>query len=53
MQPKESKTNHHFILSITKSIIRILASIELCFGSFLVAGLQFIIAEILGIIEEL
>jgi hypothetical protein len=53
MQPKESKTNYHFYFSTTKSVIRILASIELCFGNFIISGIMLIIAEILGIIEEL
>lgn len=53
MQPKESKTNYHFYFSITKSLIRILASMQLCFGNFILSGIMFGIAEILGIAEEL
>ena len=53
MQKKESKTNYHFYFSITKSLVRILASIELCMGNFTESGIMFGIAEVLGIIEEL
>ena len=53
MQEKESKTNWHFRVSILKSIFRIGAGFALCFGSLTITGLLLIIAEILGIIEEL
>lgn len=43
----------HFYISLIKSGVRIVAGVELCFGSFFVAGVLFIIAEVLGIAEEL
>jgi hypothetical protein len=43
----------HFYISIVKSLVRIVAGVELCFGNFFVAGLLFIVAEVLGIVEEL
>jgi hypothetical protein len=52
MQLKESKTNYHFYFSITKSVIRIFASMILYHGNFMVSGIMFGIAEVLGIIEE-
>jgi uncharacterized membrane protein YphA (DoxX/SURF4 family) len=53
MQVKESKTNWHFRISIVKSILRIIAGIALVNGLLVPAGGFFIVAEILGIIEEL
>ena len=53
MQPKESKTNWHFRISIIKSIIRILAGTSLIVGDIAVAGILLIGAELLGILEEL
>jgi len=53
MQVKESKTNWHFRISIVKSILRIIAGIVLVNGLLVPAGSFFIVAEILGIIEEL
>jgi hypothetical protein len=53
MQVKESKTNWHFRISIVKSILRIIAGITLCNGLLIPAGSFFVVAEILGIIEEL
>lgn len=53
MQPKESKTNWHFRTSIAKSVLRILAGWSLCNQKFVIAGVLFILAEILGIVEEL
>lgn len=52
MQPKESKTNYHFIFSLLKSAIRIVACFFLAKQELLVAGLLFAAAETLGIIEE-
>ena len=43
----------HFYISIVKSLVRIVAGVELCFGNFVVAGTLFIVAEVLGIVEEL
>jgi uncharacterized membrane protein YphA (DoxX/SURF4 family) len=53
MQVKESKTNWHFRISIIKSILRIIAGIALVNGLLVPAGSFFVVAEILGIIEEL
>jgi len=53
MQPKESKTNWHFKISIAKSILRILAAAALATGNLYMAGATFIVAELFGIIEEL
>ena len=53
MQPKESKSKSHFWFSIAKSVIRIVAGVGLIYQDFEFAGLGFILAEILGILEEL
>ena len=53
MQVKESKTNWHFRISIAKSVLRIAAGAFLCESNFVGAGVTFIIAELLGIVEEL
>jgi hypothetical protein len=53
MQPKESKTNSHFWISIVKSGVRIAAGVMLCIGDVWKAGALLIIAEVLGIAEEL
>jgi hypothetical protein len=53
MQPKESNTNWHFKISVFKSILRIVAGIGLMSEYMVTAGCFFIVAEILGIIEEL
>jgi hypothetical protein len=53
MQVKESKTNSHFYISLVKSGVRITAGIMLCAGDIWKAGALLIIAEILGIVEEL
>jgi len=43
----------HKNISFVKSGFRILAGVALCFGDFLVAGVLLIVAEVLGIVEEL
>jgi hypothetical protein len=53
MQPKESNTNWHFKTSIAKSIFRIGAGGGLIQQHFIAAGILLILAEILGIVEEL
>lgn len=53
MQPKESKSEWHFWVSFIKSGIRIFAAFALIGGSLVTSGLAFILAEILGIAEEL
>jgi hypothetical protein len=53
MEPKESKSNRHFILSLIKSVTRIFAGLSFCFNHVFLAGAFLILAEILGIAEEL
>ena len=53
MQPKESKTKQHFYTSLLKSGVRIFAGIVLSTGGIWLAGMLLIVAEILGIVEEL
>ena len=53
MQPKESKSNRHFTISILKSGVRIFAGIVLSTGGIWLAGILLVIAEVLGIVEEL
>lgn len=53
MQVKESKTNWHFRISLFKSCLRIMAGVTLIRGELVISGVLFILAEILGIVEEL
>jgi hypothetical protein len=53
MQPKESKSNRHFYISLIKSGVRIIAGMYLILGNLLIAGTALIGAELLGILEEL
>lgn len=53
MQPKESNTSTHFWISLVKSGFRIGAGITLCLGDLISAGALLIIAEGLGIAEEI
>lgn len=53
MQVKESKSNSHFWVSLLKSGVRIAAGAMFCLGDIWKAGALLIIAEVLGIIEEL
>jgi hypothetical protein len=43
----------HRNVSIAKSVFRIIGATGLCFGSMVICGGFLILAEILGIIEEL
>ena len=52
MQQKESKTNWHFKISLFKSCLRIVAGVTLIRGELYIAGSLFILAELLGIVEE-
>lgn len=52
IQPKDPSKGH-FYVSLVKSLIRILAGIALIYGSVFAAGVLLIIAEMLGIAEEL
>lgn len=53
MQEKESKTNWHFRISLAKSFLRIIAGGVLCGGLLVIAGILLILAEVLGVVEEL
>jgi hypothetical protein len=52
MQPKESKSNKHFKMSMWKSGIRLAGCWMLFFGDVVVTSILFAIAEILGVVEE-
>ena len=52
IQPKDPSRGH-FYVSIVKSAIRIVAGGCLITGNLLIAGVCFIMAEVLGIVEEL
>ena len=52
MQPKESKTSWHFYISLVKSGFRFGAGFSFIFGSIPAAGALLILAEVLGIAEE-
>jgi hypothetical protein len=43
----------HQNISFVKSFFRIVAGIVLCFGEFTIAGVLLIVAELLGVYEEL
>jgi hypothetical protein len=51
-QPKDTSRGH-FYVSIVKSFVRIFAGVALINGSLIIAGVSFIAAELLGIVEEL
>lgn len=53
MEPKESKSNSHFWISIIKSIIRIGACFFLFHGQIGNAAISLGLAEVLGIAEEI
>ena len=52
IQPKDTSKGH-FYVSLVKSAIRIVAGGCLITGNLLMAGICFIMAEVLGIVEEL
>jgi len=52
VQPKDTSKGH-FYVSLVKSIIRIGAGCWLMTGNLLMAGICLILAEVLGIVEEL
>jgi hypothetical protein len=52
VQPKDP-SNKHFYVSLVKSVIRIVAGACLISGNFVFAGIGFILAEVLGIVEEI
>jgi hypothetical protein len=54
MEPKESNSAKHFYISLVKSTLRILAGVVLMTSANLVtAGALLVVAETLGIAEEL
>lgn len=52
IQPKDTSKGH-FYVSVMKSAIRIGAAAALIMGAFVLTGWLLILAEILGIIEEI
>ena len=52
IQPKDTSKGH-FYVSIVKSAVRIAAGAALIMGAFVATGALIIIAEVLGIVEEL
>lgn len=52
MQPKDTSPGH-FYTSLVKSVLRIIAGGSLLYGMIWLAGLLLILAEILGIVEEI
>jgi hypothetical protein len=52
IQPKDTSKGH-FYVSLGKSAIRIVAGACLITGNLLMAGVCFIMAEVLGIVEEI
>ena len=50
---KHPDPKKHQYISFVKSGFRILAGITLCFGEFVVAGILLIVAEALGVLEEI
>lgn len=52
IQPKDTSKGH-FYVSLGKSGIRIVAGFCLIAGNLLMAGVCFMMAEVLGIVEEL
>ena len=52
VQPKDTSKGH-FYVSIVKSAVRIAAGVALIMGAFVATGALIILAEILGIAEEL
>jgi len=52
IQPKDTSKGH-FYVSLAKSALRILAGVFLIDGNLLIAGSLLILAEGLGIVEEL
>ena len=52
IQPRDTSDGHFFV-SLAKSAIRILAGVSLLYGSLVICGVLLIVAEVLGIVEEL
>jgi hypothetical protein len=43
----------HFFMGLGKSAIRILAGVAIIYGSLAIGGALLIVAEVLGIVEEI
>lgn len=52
MEPVDP-SKKHFYISIIKSVVRIVAGVTLFYGNYAAAGCLLVIAEFLGILEEL
>lgn len=52
IQPKDTSKGH-FYVSLAKSGVRVIAGGALCYGALVTAGVLIILAEVLGIVEEL
>lgn len=52
-EDKHPDPKKHKYISFVKSFFRILAGVALCFGEFVIAGSLLIVAEVLGVAEEL
>jgi hypothetical protein len=52
IKTKRSRLNH-FNVSIVKSVLRVIAGVSLILYGFPEAGALFIIAEVLGVVEEI
>ena len=52
IQPKDTSRGH-FYVSLAKSVLRILAGTAFCWGLIYAGGMLLILAEGLGIVEEL
>lgn len=49
---KAPNINKHFYISITKSIVRVVSCI-LCFKFIIILPIGLIVAELLGVVEEI
>ncbi len=52
IQPKDPSRGH-FYVSLAKSAIRIFAGGVLIIGNFYIAGVCIVLAEVLGVVEEI
>ena len=52
MEPKDTSVSH-FYISLIKSVFRIAAGTAFIFGNVIIGGALLVIAEVLGIVEEL
>ena len=50
---KQPDARLHQQISFAKSTLRIIAGLSLAWGAFVTAGVLLILAEVLGIVEEL